>query len=223
MRERRIRSLARVIASLWVAFFLLAAASNADSDEDRKEDGDSFTALHDWNSSQYEDECLACHSEILSRQSLDPGIHPAHLTMLPFVPGEDEEDTCVFCHRGVDLVQGTQRIEQSTGNIRRHVDVAVCTLCHAPGRAGSSGLQLYQATLFPPENPDGPHLYAVLCSGCHRGLADSEVEGESADEIQEAIDEDEGGMGPLNVLTFGEIEAIAAALDQRGERGREDD
>lgn len=188
--------------------------SDSESVGNRDGDGDNIPALHDRNSSLYEDECLECHSEILSRQSLDPTIHPAHLTMQPFIPGEEEEDTCVFCHRGVDLVQGTQRIERSTGNLRRHVDVAVCTLCHAPGRSGGSVIQLYQETLFPPNNPDGPRLYTVLCAGCHGDLGDSEVEGKSAQEIQEEIEEDEGGMGPLDVLTFGEIEAIAAALEE---------
>jgi hypothetical protein len=33
------------------------------------------------------------------------------------------------------------------------------------------------------------------------------------DEIQEKIDEDEGGMGALNVLTAEEVQAIAAALE----------
>jgi hypothetical protein len=39
------------------------------------------------------------------------------------------------------------------------------------------------------------------------------VGGESADEIQEKIDEDEGGMGPLsNFLSVAQIQAIADAL-----------
>jgi hypothetical protein len=228
MRERKIRLHARLIACLWTALGLLAvylsagplspSASASDGADARIGEADNLTALHDRRSPQYDDECLDCHSEILTRQSKDPEIHPAHLAMLPFVPGEDAGDTCLFCHRGVDLVQGTQRMERSTGNILRHVDIAVCTLCHAPGRAGSSDLQLYQETLFPINNPDGPRLYAVVCSGCHGELGDSEVEGESASEIREKIAEDEGGMGPLDVLTFGELEAIAAALAEQSHR-----
>jgi hypothetical protein len=40
------------------------------------------------------------------------------------------------------------------------------------------------------------------------------VEGESANEIREKINENEGGMGPLRVLSTQEIQAIAAALAQ---------
>jgi hypothetical protein len=43
-------------------------------------------------------------------------------------------------------------------------------------------------------------------------LADSEVQGESAREIREKIDENEGGMGPLNVLSTEDVRAIADAL-----------
>ena len=55
-------------------------------------------------------------------------------------------------------------------------------------------------------------LYNLACSACHNDLANSEVGGESAAEIQEKIDDDEGGMGPLAVLSAQEIQAIAAAL-----------
>jgi hypothetical protein len=63
-----------------------------------------------------------------------------------------------------------------------------------------------------PTHPDGPLLYDLTCSSCHGDLDDSEVRGESASEIAEKIAEDEGGMGPLDVLTAPEIKAIADAL-----------
>lgn len=178
---------------------------------------DNLLALHDRRSDLFEGEnCINCHGDVLSRHSQDPTIETAHIAMLPFVPGDEDRDRCVFCHRGVGLVQGTQRLERQTGNIRRYVDVAVCTLCHSPGRDGGSSVQFYEATLFSPSDPDGPYLYDVLCSGCHGVLGDSEVQDEDAEEIQEKIDENEGGMGPLEVLTWDEIVAIADALAASG-------
>jgi hypothetical protein len=174
---------------------------------------DNLISLHDRRSDQFaEKECLECHGDVLTRQSQDPTIQTAHINMLPFAAGKNDKEKCVFCHRSVDLSEGTQRQERSTGNIGRYVDVAVCTLCHAPGREGGSQLHLYQETLFSPSDPDGPYLYEVLCSGCHRVLEDSKVAHKKAEEIQEKIDKDEGGMGPLQVLTWDEVVAIADAL-----------
>lgn len=185
-----------------------------DLDDEPDSDGEvNLVALHNRRSSRFHDEgCRECHADIHSRESLDPTLPTAHRVMLPFSPGKARSDRqCLFCHPTVDLVQGTQRVEDSAGNLRRHVDVAICTLCHAP-RPGASARQLYQATLLSPTDPDGPRLYRLLCSGCHGDLADSEVNGESASEIWDAIEEDEGGMAPLAVLTANEIRAIAAVL-----------
>jgi hypothetical protein len=44
-------------------------------------------------------------------------------------------------------------------------------------------------------------------------LENSEVGGEDADDIEEAIEEDEGGMGFLSSLDQDQIRAIAEALD----------
>ncbi|MGI9320493.1 MAG: c-type cytochrome, partial [Thiogranum sp.] len=55
-------------------------------------------------------------------------------------------------------------------------------------------------------------LYELTCSGCHRILADSEVKGESAAEIQSKINGNEGGMGPLGVLNTEQIQSIALVL-----------
>ncbi len=93
-------------------------------------------------------------------------------------------------------------------NLRKRVDVKLCTLCHGPTGPAK---QFYQVSLS--SLPlDGSELYDLTCSGCHGLLADSEVEGESAAEIQEKINENEGGMGPLGALKTNQIQAIAAAL-----------
>jgi len=61
-------------------------------------------------------------------------------------------------------------------------------------------------------NPDGAQLYELVCAACHGPIARSEVDGKSASEIWDHIEEDEGGMGPLGVLSTQQIEAIANAL-----------
>jgi hypothetical protein len=61
---------------------------------------------------------------------------------------------------------------------------------------------------------DGAQLYADNCSGCHGPLAVSTKLGASAAEIQNAIDQNIGGMGipSLEALTPEEIQAISDAL-----------
>ena len=67
-------------------------------------------------------------------------------------------------------------------------------------------------TATPPSPTDGPGLYATNCASCHRSLAKSEVRGDSANDISEAIRKNKGGMGTLSSLTSGMITAIANAL-----------
>jgi len=172
-------------------------------------------AVHDSSSEQYNKKCGECHTDIHSRQSQNPSIPAAHPGMAPFAAGRPGHDRqCRWCHRTVDLTQGTQALENSTGNLRRHVDVALCTLCHGPYRGGP-GQQFYQSGLSPTD-PDGPVVYEVACAGCHRELENSELIGKNAEKIQKAIDEDKGGMGVLNVLSTQEIDAIAAVLAEPG-------
>jgi hypothetical protein len=144
---------------------------------------------------------------IPAEQSFNPSIRSAHVAMLPQTPGEDTDIKCTWCHKTVDLTQ------KSSGNIRRHVDVTLCTFCH-----GSFGVEKqYYQTGLSPDNPDGPVLYNLVCASCHNGLTNSEVKNESASDIQEEIDDNEGGMGPLRFLSSGEIRAIADALANPGE------
>ncbi len=182
------------------AFVLIAFIPNGFA-----EDGKNINALHDSSSDQYKKHCLDCHADVLAQKSLDPSIPNVHAAMIPFVPGKKDEERCAWCHRTVDLVH------KSTGNIRKHVDADICTLCHGPAGPGKT---FYQTGLSQ-TNPDGPALYELTCAACHRGLANSEVRGESAKNIWKKIKEDEGGMGPLNVLSTEEVQAIADALARR--------
>jgi len=192
-------------------------AVEAEEAEERDEEGGgdidprkNLIAQHDSQSKEYKKNCSECHRDIHSRQSMDPSVPTAHRVMFPFAagrPGDDKQ--CMWCHQTVDLVQGTQHEDNSFGSLRRYTDVLLCTLCHGPYRG--PGTQLYQGGLSPAD-PDGPLLYRLACAGCHGPLESSKVSGEDADDIRKKIDENEGGMGPLSVLTTAEIEAIAAAL-----------
>jgi hypothetical protein len=187
------------LVGLWV--FLCVANVFA------SEEKDNFIAIHDSSSRQYKKHCTDCHASVHTAQSLDPAIPVAHVAMHPFAPGKDDKQ-CVWCHRSVDLVQGTQSAGTSTGNLRKHIDATLCTVCHGPFGPGA---QFYQAGPSPTD-PDGAALYELVCAACHKDLAHSKVRGESAAEIQKKIDENEGGMGPLGVLSPEEIQAIADAL-----------
>lgn len=192
----------------------LLLADDDDRSEDRRDRSEdsapspsplgdvNLVALHDRNSRQYDDNCLDCHAGVTTATSLAPDIEAAHPVMLSSTPGEDTEEKCVFCHRSVDLMQF------SAGNLRRQVDVTLCSVCHGPS---TSIRQLYQSG-FSGNDLDGMVLYNLVCSGCHRELQDSEVRGESFNEIREAILDDEGGMRPLQVLTDQQIRAIADSL-----------
>lgn len=172
---------------------------------------ENIVALHNRRSPQYDKHCASCHADIHTGQSLDPMIPDAHVAMLPFAPGRTNSDKqCAWCHRSVDLVQAAGSAFTLENNLRKRVDARTCTLCHGPAGPGK---QFYQVSL-PALQLDGTELYDLFCSGCHRVLADSQVTGDSAAEIQEKIDGNEGGMGPLGVLSADQIQAIAAALAQ---------
>lgn len=170
---------------------------------------DNNIAAHDRNSPQYKRNCSDCHADIHTRQTLDPLIPDAHVSMLPFAPGEtDTNDRCTWCHRSVDLVQAEGSPSVMPNSIRKRIDPRLCTMCHGPGGPAK---QFYQVNLYSLQL-DGSELYDLTCSGCHKVLADSEVKGESAAEIQKKINENEGGMGPLVVLKTEQIQTIAVAL-----------
>ena len=196
-RKMAIGLLAGLCLFTWVPNIL------ADDFDPRK----NIIAIHDSSSDEYEKNCSECHEGILSENSRDPNIPVAHESMFGFAPGKPGDDKqCIWCHRTVDLVEG------SAGNIRKQVKAMLCSMCHGPAGPGK---QFYQVGLSP-DDPDGAVLYDLACAACHKDLASSKVSGESARDIQKKINENEGGMGPLRVLSTQEIEAIAAALAQSG-------
>jgi mono/diheme cytochrome c family protein/chitodextrinase len=64
----------------------------------------------------------------------------------------------------------------------------------------------------PPPSLDGPTLYANNCASCHGPLESSAKLNRSASQIQNAIDQNFGGMGALSGLTTEQVQAIADAL-----------
>lgn len=96
---------------------------------------ENLLALHDPQSSQYNGACLSCHASVLTKPSQDPRILSFHQAMLPFTPGYNpahgpNDDVCVQCHRFVEIQN------DSAGALRKHVDPALCALCHGPSGPG---------------------------------------------------------------------------------------
>jgi hypothetical protein len=212
MKIRKIFNKRKTAIGLLAGVYLFAWIPNilADDFDPRK----NIIAIHDSSSSQYNKKCNECHADIRNAQSLEPSIAPAaHVAMFDFAPGKPGDDKqCIWCHRTVDLVQG------SAGNIRKQVDATLCAMCHGgpidrdgPGPSGT--VKKFYLAGPSPDDPDGDKvLYDLACAACHKDLANSKVEGESANEIQKKIDDDKGGMLPLRILTTVEINSIASAL-----------
>ncbi len=72
-------------------------------------------------------------------------------------------------------------------------------------------------------NEDGVTLYENNCVSCHGDLSNSDVCGEDAKEIMEAIAENEGGMSFLSSLSDDQIKSIAEALANCGQDDDGDD
>jgi cytochrome c5 len=221
MKLRKIFSKRKTAIGLLAGVYLFAWIPNILADDDDQIDPrKNIIAIHDSSSDEYKKRCSECHAGILSEQSLDSEIEPAHVAMFDFAPGKPGDDKqCIWCHRTVDLVQG------SAGNIRKQVDATLCTLCHgAPPREvinnkeperSATAKQFYQAGLSPTD-PDGPALYDLACAACHKKLENSKKKGARTDQIQRAIEKDKGEMGPLTVLSIQEIQAIEDALVESG-------
>jgi hypothetical protein len=206
--KRKTFSKRKMGIGLFMAFLLFIGAFNA-SVTKSQDATKNLIASHDSASPKYDRNCTNCHSSIPTEKSLNPSIPNAHVAMLPYIPGKGNTK-CIWCHRSVDLVQGSTRIEKSKSNLRKGVNMTLCTLCHGPSGPGN---QFFQTELSPTQ-PDGALLYDLACAACHRDLANSQVKGESVSEIQKKINGNEGGMGPLKVLSAEEIQAIAATLAQ---------
>jgi hypothetical protein len=214
MKLRKIFNKRKMAIGLLAGVYLFTWVPNilADDDDDNQIDPrKNIIAIHDSSSDEYKKKCSECHADIPKAQSLEPSIPAAHVAMLDFAPGKPADDKqCRWCHLSVDLVQG------SAGNLRKQVDATLCTLCHAPldgnGPPGTVK-QFYQARQSPADI-GGERLYELVCSACHKDLADSSLKGKPAEKILTAIDKDKGEMGPLSVIPVEDINAIAAALTE---------
>jgi mono/diheme cytochrome c family protein len=222
MKIRKIFSKRKTAIGLLAGVYLFTWVPNilADDDDDPIDPRKNIIAIHDSGSDEYNKKCSECHADIRNGQSLEPSIPAAHVAMFDFAPGKPGDDKqCVWCHRTVDLVQG------SAGNIRKQVDATLCTMCHGPFERIMSfkeepdltvtATQFYRAGLSPTD-PDGPALYDLACAACHRNLENSQVRGARFDHIQRAIKNDKGEMGPFTVLSDPEIQALADALVRPG-------
>jgi len=132
-----------ILLSAIAATFILAGCSDQRSPGGGEGTGvdpanltTNIIALHDSKSPQYRNDCLSCHSSILTEESLDPSVPTAHNAMLAQLPDETTQEKCVHCHVTTDILQ------HSAGDIRRNVAVQICVTCHGPG--GPSTKQYYQ-------------------------------------------------------------------------------
>jgi len=93
-----------------------------------------FAATHDPNDPSYNSACLSCHADKLTEVTLSatPAFHPRKMGATaggaPIIPGATPSEKCVFCHKAVDMSPN-----RAAGNLRRNVDVAICTGCHTSG------------------------------------------------------------------------------------------
>ena len=116
------------------------AAAPGGPPEAPRADAPDLVALHDAKSPAFDKNCLGCHSNIMTRATLNPRFKEAHAAMVPFAPGYDAKvgvtnETCTSCHGKVDLVH------QSGGQIRKNVDMASCGVCH--GKSGPASKKFY--------------------------------------------------------------------------------
>ena len=227
MKLRKIFSKRKTAIGLLAGVYLFTWVPNILAGDEEIDPRKNIIAIHDSSSEKYKKKCSECHAGILSEQSLDAEIEPAHVAMFDFAPGKAGDDKqCIWCHRTVDLVQG------SAGNLRKQVDATLCTLCHGPyerivrykkePELSVRAKPFYQAGLSPTD-PDGPALYDLACAACHRNPENSQVKGARTDQIQRAIENDKGEMGPLTVLSPYEIQAIADALAKQDSPTEKDD
>ncbi len=88
-RKMTIGLLAGAYLFTWVPNIL--ADDDDDDDDDPIDPGNNIIAIHDSSSRQYNKECISCHADILSAQSLDPSIPNVHVAMFSFAPGKPGE------------------------------------------------------------------------------------------------------------------------------------
>jgi mono/diheme cytochrome c family protein len=123
------------------------------------------------------------------------------------INGEFEAD-----HTGLDALFDDVRISVSAGIVYVTNKRTGGVIYSAPVNDIGSGT--FNPANMPgtPGQIDGAALYDNNCSGCHGSLSTSSKLGATAEMIQDAIQNDTGGMGSLSKLTALDIQAIAQAL-----------
>lgn len=91
-----------------------------------------LVALHERAADLPKKECLSCHGALLKETTSNKKFKTMHRLHL-----ESKRDTpkeCSFCHKSVDLREG------SAGALRKQVDPSVCSDCHSGGMQGAKVL-----------------------------------------------------------------------------------
>ncbi len=183
-------------------------------------------------------ECSVCHGNNLALTTDGPhGMHNVNDPQWNKEHGEFYEqnaNTCKSCHgRNLEGTVLSMAHEQRTLFDKKGNRVSLskgtvvsCSICHENPETGNisapptvpvqSPSQPTQSTQpsqpTTPTQPDGVALYSQNCSGCHGPLARSKKRGATASQIQNAINNNFGGMGRFKNLTTAEINAIASVL-----------
>ena len=122
-------------------------------------------------------------------------------------------DNCATCHG--DLAETTK-----PGRTAAEIQTAINTVSAMQSLSSLTPeeIQAIAAVLPTPQTGDsgspidGTTLYVTDCSSCHGPLATSTKAGATADQIQNAINNNIGGMGALSSLSADQIQAIASVL-----------
>ena len=99
-----------------------------------------LAALHNPDSPGFRGTCLGCHTDLMTRATLKPGIKNAHAAMVPMMPDYEPKtgvtnDNCRTCHAKVDVIQ------HSGMQIRKNTDPSACAACH--GKSGMANKKFY--------------------------------------------------------------------------------
>jgi mono/diheme cytochrome c family protein len=116
------------------------------------------------------------------------------------------KNNCLICHGGLSTTikagADSTRIQNAiTGNIGGMGGLSTLT-----------PLQLQAVSSVLTAVPTGTSLYASNCAGCHGAITASAKIGADFSRIQNAINNNTGGMGALSTLTATDIQAISAVL-----------
>ncbi len=89
--------------------------------------------IHNPDSFGYDGDCLACHADQLTEETLDPEIPGFHQMKyesgaIALIPGDTDSEKCVHCHVWVDFTNNG-----SAAGLRRQTDAGTCAGCHSGG------------------------------------------------------------------------------------------